>query len=140
MEEYTSTRLAMQLIAEDLHNLLFHYHIGLEEPEFQAVDYSPEIMATMEQAHNTLKVACVYVNRINNLIEGSDTDDTYLMRLKDDLEAIEVVTKIEKPAETLNERTVREILEAEITHLQAENAALRATVALLEENNILNIA
>lgn len=133
MEEYTSTRLAMQLISEDINNLLYHYHIGLENPEFQAVDYPPAIMDVFKQAQDSILMSMAYIERIEALISGQDTDDTFLDRLKDDLATVQSIQNIVKSIESLNERTVREVLEAELAELRAENAALEARAALLDE-------
>ena len=47
--------------------------------------YSEETMAVLLQAKNHLRFTAVYIHRIDWLVAGDDSEDTFHIRLNDDL-------------------------------------------------------
>lgn len=50
-----------------------------------AREYGPEIIAAFEQAVDALRVANVYAQRVDWLVSGDDSEESFLRRLAEDL-------------------------------------------------------
>ena len=58
---------------------------GKEDEWGYVYDYSEEVLEKFRIAVDLLKKASIYVHRVDWLISGDDGDDTFLERLKEDL-------------------------------------------------------
>jgi len=52
-------------------------------------EYPPEIIEEFRNAVSALKIAEIYAQRVDWLLSGDDSDESFLKRLKDDLDKLE---------------------------------------------------
>jgi hemoglobin-like flavoprotein len=65
---------------------MFHYDFG-KEPEFHET-FSPEVDKKMREAISVLKRAYIYANRIDYFLSGDDCEESFLTRLKEELDEL----------------------------------------------------
>jgi len=77
-------------IANEIDDLIFHNGSNeLDEyGELKHQNYPPDIIETFKEAANTLRKAYVYAQRIDWLVCGDDSDDSFRKRLESDIEQL----------------------------------------------------
>jgi hypothetical protein len=63
-----------------------------DEPYLQ--NFSPSVVQELKKGLDLIERANIYIQRIDWLVEGDDSEDAFLERLKEDLEQYEKVGKL----------------------------------------------
>ena len=90
--QYHLTAIADQIEEKVINNKDFNHWGLFDDSNWDGQMYSDETIKKFKEAIKYLKIAEAYAQRIDWLISGDDSEETFHERLKEDLEKIEEET------------------------------------------------